>query len=270
MHERVSVNALCFNGPALAEMETIWQKLAPRRISFMTNQVFAEGEEAAAAIVARGGYGVETLSHAFQMTVLSPNEADWAEPRANLSRAIAFARSVNARSIYMVTGGRGNRTWEEAAEIFAAAVAPGAAEAKRVGIALLIETAPFIYDRVHIAHTLRDTITLAEMAGIGVCIDIFSSWSEAGLKQLIERAAPITHLVQASDYVLGDNSIPARAVPGDGDLPLKQIVGWILGAGYRNGFDLELLGPRIEKEGRLEATARAARAMGDILASLGA
>ena len=29
MHERVSVNALCFGGSPLAEMEAIWQQLAP-------------------------------------------------------------------------------------------------------------------------------------------------------------------------------------------------------------------------------------------------
>ena len=50
MHERVSVNALCFGGPPLAEMEAIWRELAPRRISFMTNQVFAEGEVRQAAV----------------------------------------------------------------------------------------------------------------------------------------------------------------------------------------------------------------------------
>jgi sugar phosphate isomerase/epimerase len=269
MHERVSVNALCFGGPPLAEIEAIWRELAPRRISFMTNQVFAESEAAAAAVVARGGYGVETLSHAFHMGPLGADEADWAEPRANLSRAIAFARTVNARSIYMVTGGRGARTWEEAAEIFAAAVAPCAAEARAAGVALLIETAPFVYGRVHLAHTLRDTVALAELAGIGLCIDIFSAWSEAGLRQLIERAAPICHLVQASDYVLGDNALPARAVPGDGDIPLRQICGWILEAGYANGFDLELIGPRIDREGRIAATARAAAYMGELIDSLG-
>ena len=136
-------------------------------------------------------------------------------------------------------------------------------------MALLIETAPPVYGRVHIAHNLRDTVTLAEMAGIGVCIDIFSCWSEAGLRRTIERAAPICHLVQASDYVLGDNSLPARAVPGDGDIPLRQICGWILEAGYKNAFDLELLGPRIEQEGRITATARAAEYMGRLIGDLG-
>lgn len=270
MHERVSVNALCFGGPPLAEMEAIWAELAPKRVSFMTNQIFNEGEGAALELLARGGYQVETLSHAFQMGPLGSDEASWSEPRANLSRVIRFAKAAGARSIYMITGGRGGRTWEEAAQIFSTAIAPCVAEAKQAGVPLLIETAPFIYASHHLVSNLRDTVTLAELAGIGVCIDIFSVWTEAGLRETIERAAPITRLVQASDYVCGDNSLPARAVPGDGDIPLKRICGWILEAGYKNGFDLELLGPRIQQEGPTKATARAANHMGELLEQLGA
>jgi sugar phosphate isomerase/epimerase len=251
-------------------MEAVWRELSPKRVSFMTTQIVKEGEAVALAVLARGGYGVETLSHPFQFGTLEPDEASWTEPRANLSRMIKFAKSAGARSIYMITGGRGGRTWEEAAEIFSAAVAPCVAEADEAGVPLLIETAPIVYAGHHLVHNLRDTVTLAEMAGFGICIDLFSVWAEAGLKDTIERAMPICHLVQASDYVCGDTSLPARAVPGDGDIPLRRICGWLLDAGYKNGFDLELLGPRIDKEGRLKATARAARYMGDLLEDIGA
>src|SRR4029453_9219085 len=179
-------------------------------------------------VLERGGYQVETLSHAFQMGPLGSDEATWIEPRANLSRAIQFAKAVKARSVYMITGGRGDRTWKEASQVFSAAIAPCAAEAKEAGVPILIETAPFVYASHHLVNNLRDTVTLAELAGIGVCIDVFSVWTEAGLKETIERAAPITRLVQASDYVCGDNALPARAVPGDGNIPLKRICGWVL------------------------------------------
>lgn len=68
---------------------------------------------------------------------------------------------------------------------------------------------------------------------------------------------PRCRLVQLSDYVYGDRAVPGRAVPGDGDIPLDRIVGWILEAGYTGAFDLELIGPRIEQEGHLAATSRA-------------
>jgi sugar phosphate isomerase/epimerase len=270
MHKRVSVNALCFGQASLPEQAQMWRELAPRRISFLSHQLDAEGEVLAREIVAEGNYRVATLSHAFHMGVLPDDEAGWQAPRESLSEAIRIAASLGAESIYMVTGGRGRRSWEQAAELFSAAIAPCLPAAREAGVPILIETAPFFYGKVHIAHTLRDTIALAEMAGIGVCIDLFSSWSEAGLKQLIERALPIAHLVQVGDYVCGENSFPARAVPGDGDIPLVQLIEWIVRGGYSGSFDLELIGPRIAQEGYVQAAGRSAGFVGEVLDRLGA
>ena len=134
----------------------------------------------------------------------------------------------------------------------------------------MIENALPLYADYHIAHSLRDTLALAEMAGIGVCIDLFGCWTEAGLRASIERAIPRCNLIQLSDYVYGDRSLPSRAVPGDGAIPLQRILDWMLAAGYTGAFDLELIGPRIDKEGHLEAVRRTGDYLGKILSSLGA
>ena len=122
----------------------------------------------------------------------------------------------------------------------------------------MIEPASTVFADIHIAHSLRDVVQLAEMAGIGVCLDVFTCWTEAGLEQTIERAMPRCQLIQVSDYVLGDRASPCRAVPGDGAIPLERILGWALDAGYAGAFDLELLGPRIDGEGRAAACRRSA------------
>ena len=57
-------------------------------------------------------------------------------------------------------------------------VAPCAAHAKRSGVALAIENASSLYADIHLAHTLRDTVTLAEMSGLDICIDVFHCWAE--------------------------------------------------------------------------------------------
>ena len=123
-------------------------------------------------------------------------------------------------------------------------------------MALAIENASALYADIHFAHTLRDTITLAEMAGVGVCIDLFHCWAEADLAGLVERALPRTVQIQLSDYVLGDRALPARAVPGDGAIPIEPFIRQALAGGYTHGFDLELIGPRIEAEGRIDAARR--------------
>ena len=50
MHERVSVSSLCFMGTSLDEQEHYWRELEPKRISFVSLQVFQEGEDKARAI----------------------------------------------------------------------------------------------------------------------------------------------------------------------------------------------------------------------------
>ena len=79
---------------------------------------------------------------------------------------------------------------------------------------------------------------------------------------------PRCRLVQVSDYVYGDRSMPCRAVPGDGAIPLKQILEWTLRAGYAGTFDLELIGPRIDAEGRIKAVRRSADRLDEILREL--
>ena len=130
-------------------------------------------------------------------------------------------------------------------------------------------TASSLYADIHIAHTLRDTIALAEMAGLGICIDLFHCWAEADFAELVNRALPRTQLVQLSDYVLGDRALPARAVPGDGTIPIEPFVAQVLAGGYEHGFDLELIGPRIDKEGRFDAARRACHVVSGMLNRIG-
>jgi sugar phosphate isomerase/epimerase len=270
MHERVSVNALCFPGAELAQMEANWRALEPRRIAFMS-QLLPEDLALPRRIIAEGGYRFESMTHlVFMGRHLETSEEAWAPERARLSRAIEGAAALGGRSVYMLTGGHGDMTWEQAAEVFARGIAPCVEQARAAGVKLMVETASPFYAHGHLAHSLRDTLTLADIAGVGVCVDIYACWAEAGLKQTLEQIARRCWLVQVSDYVYGDNCLPSRAVPGDGNVPLARIFDWLLSAGYDGAFDLELIGPRIDAEGHLQAARRAADKVGEILADLGA
>lgn len=272
MHERLSIHPVCFAGAPFQELAGQWRKLKPRRVGLLSSFMQDEGLSGVRAALDAGGYQVEAINHVFLPfgRHLEPDAESWKEPRERLGRAIEDAKALGAKSIYTMTGGHGSLTWEEAAECFSAAIAPCVAQAKAAGIALMIEDAAPPYADIHLAHSLRDAILLAEIAGIGVCADFFACWAEAELRSSIRRAIPRCHLVQVCDYVYGDRALPARAVPGDGAIPVKRLIGWFLDAGYTGAFDIELLGPRIDKEGHFEATRRAADAVGEILHSLGA
>jgi sugar phosphate isomerase/epimerase len=272
MHERISINSQCFgpgNTPTWDDLARGWGALRPRRVTYGG---ILSGQDPAPLrdVLAKGSYKMESLVHPFFYgKKLSAKEEDVVEERRKLSEMIALAASFGCRSIYMSTGGRGKLTWEEAAECFSAAIAPCAAEAKAAGIVLAIENTLPLYADVTITHSLRDAVTLAEMADVGVCLEVFGCWTEAGLRDIIAKAVPRCGLIQVTDYVLGDRAVPARAVPGDGTIPLKRIFDWALSAGYGGAFEIELLGPRIEKEGYLAATTRAVTHVEKIFHSLG-
>lgn len=211
---------------------------------------------------------IVALNRAF--AVYPDLEHDSGDAATKLDDTLATAARLGANSVYLVTGGRGHLDWESAASRFAELLAPCREHAERAGTRLLVENAsPFNAD-IHMAHTLSDALKLAEIAEIGLCIELHACWAEAGLRELFRRAMPRCGLVQVSDYVLGDRTAPCRAVPGDGAIPLERLLGDILDAGYEGIFDIELVGPRIVEEGAAAATARAAEAVSELLVRLGA
>lgn len=269
MHERISIHQMCFAGASLPDYVGQCRALGAQRIGFISPALLAPGglTEARSAL-AGTDMAVETIAHVFRAGHLSTDRDAWQDSRESLARLIDIAAELGARSIYMLTGGHGELCWEEAADCFCAALAPCVDRAKAAGIELAIENASALYAELHIAHSLADTITLAEMADVGVCIELFFCWAEAGLPELFARTLPLCRLVQISDYIYGDRSLPARAVPGDGVIPLQRLVESLLDAGYAGAFDLELLGPRIDAEGGYAAVARAAAHVGAILTHL--
>ncbi|OBI47873.1 xylose isomerase [Mycobacterium sp. E787] len=249
----LSVHNVTFLGADTDELHQNWTTLGLRHLSILDTQLLDPGF---VHLIRAEEYAVEAVYHLF---------ADGAD----LSRLIDAAATVGARCIYMLTGGRNGLTWERAAERFCRAIEPCVQQARQAGVALAIENASSLYADIHVAHSLRDTITLAELAGLGICIDLFHCWAEADLAGLLRLALPRTELIQLSDYVLGDRALPARAVPGDGAIPIEPFVAQALAGGYRFGFDLELLGPRIDAEGRLAAAGRACATVSAMLDRLG-
>lgn len=253
-HQRLSVHDVTFYGAPLADLQKYWTELGVTRLSILDSELL---DPQFPNLLQHNDYTVEAVYHLF------------ASP-ASLTPVIDAAAAVDARTVYLLTGGRGSLNWPQAAERFSEMVAPCLKHAQDVGVALAIENASSLYADIHLAHTLRDTVTLAEMSGLDICIDVFHSWAEGDVDELMRRALPRTRLIQLSDYVLGDRSLPGRAVPGDGTIPIEGFVAQALAGGYAHGFDLELIGPRIEKEGRLESAGRACDVVGAMLTKLGA
>lgn len=269
VHPRVSLHQVAFLRDGTPAFIDFCRKSCVPNMTLVTLLMTGQDDlDVIKASAVAGASKARTINHPFAIFPNLDEDAGKAAPK--LLQAIDTAASIGAGAIYMQTGGRGTLNWEQAANRFIELLAPCKNVARDKGVDLMIENAsPFNID-MHIAHTLADTILLAEMAGIGVCIDLQPCWGEARLAQLFRRAMPITMLVQVSDYVLGDRVAPCRAVPGDGAVPLEGLISDLLDAGYEGLFDLELVGPRIDHEGGAAASLRALEWLSNLLTKLGA
>jgi sugar phosphate isomerase/epimerase len=184
-------------------------------------------DPALSILLQHNDYSVEAVYHLFAGGRLT---SDPRSAQDALLQVIDAAAATGARLVYLLTGGRDGLSWQQAADRFRAMIAPCAAHASRIGVRLAIENASSVYADLHLAHTLRDTITLAEMSGLGICIDVFHCWAEGDFEAMVHRALPRTELIQLSDYVLGDRALPGRAVPGDGVIPLEAFVAQVRAA----------------------------------------
>jgi sugar phosphate isomerase/epimerase len=67
-----------------------------------------------------------------------------------------------------------------------------------------------------------------------------------------------------NDFKVGTLGASERVVMGDGDIPLRRILGALAAAGYGRWYDIELIGPAIEAEGYEAVVPRAVARFHDL------
>ena len=119
-------------------------------------------------------------------------------------------------------------------------------------------------------HTFRDSVEVAERTGLRVVMEANYCFAERDLAKAIRTGIGLVGMVQLSDLVPPSTTIPDRAVPGDGVVPLAEIIELTLAAGYEGVFELEAMGARIEEEGYERACCRGLAVLDQLLTAAGA
>ena len=270
IHPRLSVNELCSWHQTFVEDVEMWDALGIDHVGLVLSKVEAFGWDGAATLLARHEIRVSTIAGPLPDIGTVRGESDAVPREATVLEAVEFAARIGAGSVYLGTGGAAGLSWDDAARSFAEIVTPARERARILDVALAIEpTNPLRCDRSFV-FTLRDAVDLARLAGVTVCADFQSCWLERDLHATFAANVDAISLVQVSDYVVGTFDTPNRAVPGDGDMPVRDLLAMALNAGYEGPFDLEVLGPRVEAERYSAAIARSVRAVSTMLDEIGA
>ena len=268
MHPRVSVSGLCFPGLSAPDAIEAVAGLGAARTSVTGTKARAAGAGPVVAACRRHGVKIAATTGALAFDLSSPAAA--AASRQRAEQDIDLAAAVGAAVTYGLTGPRTADRWDACADSYVNAAGDIAGYAAGRGVTLAIEPANWLYADLTFIHTFHDALLVAPRAGMGICLDAFHVWTEARLRDEIgEHVSLIAH-VQLSDMTRGARSLPCRAVPGAGDVPLAAVLQWLLDAGYPGVFDYELNGPAIDAVGHHAAAAQAANWLDKLLTDLGA
>jgi sugar phosphate isomerase/epimerase len=254
LHPRLSLNSISSMNQSLEEDLAFWAELGVDHVGLITPKLDTLGWNASRRAVVDAGLRVSSVSCY----------------KDGLEGSAEFTASVGSEVLYLPAGSGGSLLWEEAAERFCEEMAPWVSHARALDVRIAVEPTNPLRTDVSFVHCLRDAVDLAQMAGLGVVVDFYSTWYERGLEDLVRKHIDLVSLVQISDYKLGTFNVPNRCAIGEGDIPLERLIAMVLDAGYRGAFDLEILGPVIEEEGYRAPIARSLERASRMLERLGA
>lgn len=210
-------------------------------------------EKAISSIIARE-LPVKFLAHG--LTAQPGDNLRWKSDLDLLSGAVTAAARLGAPTVFFTSGPSGILTWEQAADRLAQHLKPLTELAQDVGVTLAVENTMSMNGHISFAHSIRDALELAEILDVGMCVDLLCGAQDAGLEETLRRGLSRIQIVQVSDFRLGTRTLPNRWVPGDGDLPVSQLLSRTLDVGYTGLVDIEILGPAIDLEGPESALRR--------------
>lgn len=174
-----------------------------------------------------------------------------------LRPAIDAAAAIGAPLCCFISGPAPSRsTTDEALDALATTLAPAVAYGRDRGVRLAVENNSVV-SRFHgFVHTVPDAVRVSRAADVDICLELQNCWYESDLAAMFRAHVGRFGIVQVNDFVVGEELKFNRRVPGDGDMPLAWLIETLLEAGYKGIFDIEVLGPSIEKEGYASALRR--------------
>ena len=254
---RCSVDQIGLPGTTFEEDLRLLARLGVPAVGVLRQKLPASGPERAARLLADAGLGVSVLLGAGGFPLDDP--AGWAEPMDDLRRALDEAAAISAPLLLLTSGPAGSLSYEEAEARFRQILGTVLTEAESRGVGIVFEPNNALRVDLGYVHTLHDALDLADSIDspvLSVLAEVNNCWIERGLYDNIARRVSRIGLVQISDFAAGTLSTPHRVPLGEGIIPLPRILGSFVRAGYDGYFDIEVLGPVVDRLGGAESTRR--------------
>lgn len=207
------------------------------------------GVSTAAALMASAGMRVSSVHWAGGFTGGDGRSFD--ECLDDAYDAIDMADGLAAGVVVLHSGCRGGHTRSHAARLLVQALEALVPRAARAGVVLAIKP-------MHAAagcsflNRLAEAVELVERfddAVVRLGFDLWHWADDPHVGPLLPRVAEITAIAQVADRVGPPTAGGDRLPPGQGSLPLEQVLGDLVAAGFRGDVEFDPVGEAVEAMG---------------------
>lgn len=158
--------------------------------------------------------------------------------------AIEQARIVGAKNVIMVGGSTNGHTLRHSHRLVIDGLRELADEAERNQVMLSVLPMHQVYShRWTFLNGLDQTLEVLSRIDhpyVGLAFDTFHLWRESRILERIPEIVPLTNIVQLSDSGESAQSEQDRLMPGDGIIPLPELIQTFQAAGYSGYFDIQV------------------------------
>ena len=200
------------------------------------------GEDLSAELIRDTGLGVSSLSFAGGFTGM--NGMSYDDAIADARDAIADAELLGAENLIVVSGTRNGHTIRHSRRLLVDALSQLADFAGSRGVKLcVLPMHQYFAGSWTYLNTLDETLELLGRVNhpqAGLAFDTYQLCQEPGLVARIPELAAMTGVVQISDARRPPQSRAERCLPGDGTIPLGEIVRAFHRSGFEGYYDVQV------------------------------
>jgi sugar phosphate isomerase/epimerase len=198
------------------------------------------GEERGADLILDMGMKVTSLSWAGGFT--GSNNCSLEESMDDARDAIELAGRLNAHCVSIVSGTRAGHTSRHARRLVSESIRELADDAAKHNLLLALQPmSPAVGHQWSFVETLDETLEIIGASGVDcarIAFDVYHLFREPRLLERIPEIAPLVAVVQLNDFRDPPRSEIDRCLPGDGEIPLKEITQAFLNANYLGYFEI--------------------------------
>ncbi len=246
---RLSINELTTFRWTFEEDLRHYQAAGIKAIGVWRRKLADVGEERALELLAASGLAVSNMVWIGGFT--GSDGSPYRDAIEDAREAIVLAARMKCPTIVVYSGGRAGHTLNHARRLFLNALADLLPQAEQRGVKLAVEMVhPNYTAEWSILTQVDDLLQLhakLDSPALGFVLDTYHVGLQPEVLSRLAELAPHLSLVHLGDGREAPEHEQTRTRLGDGIVPLAEIFQELRQLGYDGDYDVELLGPEIEK-----------------------